>query len=216
MRSRLQDRVRSRDLRTWGAATTASVTSRERAGAWALDVVADPSVVYLDTETTGLDGQAEIVDIAVVSSEGDILLDTLVRPARSIPVVASGIHGIRNVDVADAPAWADVFLEFERVTRGRRVIVYNSDFDRKIVSQCCAQDALTMPERSWQCAMKAYAEFVADPGTRGGFKWHRLDIAASRFGISPGGHRALADAIVCRLVVAGMARFSRGEAADEA
>jgi DNA polymerase-3 subunit epsilon len=98
------------------------------------------------------------------------------------------------------------------VTKGRRIIVYNADFDRRIVTQCCAQYALIDLELTWQCAMRAYAEFCAEPGQRGGFKWHRLDRAASRFGVSPGGHRALADAVVCRAVVLGMAQL---ETADD-
>ena len=192
-----------------------AVSARERAIGWAREVVADPAAVYLDTETTGLDGQAEIVDIAVIAGNGEVLLDTLVRPVRSIPLVASGVHGIRDADVAGAPSWDAIFTEFERITQGRRIIVYNADFDRRIVSQCCSQYALAALELTWQCAMRAYAEFCAEPGQKGGFKWHRLDRAASRFGVSPGGHRALADAIVCRAVVLGMAQLDAdGEDAD--
>ena len=207
MRSRLQDRVRRADIRGWDRSTAAAVTARERAIGWAREVATDPTAVYLDTETTGLDGQAEIVDIAVIAGDGEVLLDTLVRPVRSIPLVASGVHGIRDADVVGAPTWEAVFHEFGRVTQGRRVIVYNADFDRRIVTQCCSQYALATPEFTWQCAMRAYAEFCAEPGQNGGFKWHRLDRAASRFGVSPGGHRALADAIVCRSVVLGMAQL---------
>ena len=207
MRPRLQDRVRRSDNRGWNRSTQATVTARERAIGWAREVAVDPMAVYLDTETTGLDGQAEIVDLAVIAGDGEVLLDTLIRPVRSIPLVASGIHGIRDADVADAPTWDDVFAEFGRVTQGRRIVVYNADFDKRIVSQCCAQYALASPEVVWQCAMRAYAEFCAEPGQSGGFKWHRLDRAAYRFGISPGGHRALADAKVCRAVVLGMAQL---------
>lgn len=213
MRSRLQDRVRRSDSRSLNRSMPAAVSARERAIVWAREVATDPAVVYLDTETTGLDGQAEIVDIAVISGEGEVLLETLVRPVRRIPLVASGVHGICDGDVADAPAWDAIFPEFERITQGRRIVVYNADFDRRIVSQCCAQYALAALELTWQCAMRAYAEFCAEPGKQGGFKWHRLDRAANRFGVSPGGHRALADAIVCRAVVLGMAQLD-AEPAD--
>lgn len=216
MRPRLQDRVRRADVRGWIPAKAAAVVARERAIGWAREVAADPSVVFLDTETTGLDGHAEIVDIAVIAGDGEVLLDTLVRPIRSIPLVASGIHGIRDADVCGAPTWDTVFHEFDRVTRGRRIVVYNADFDRRIVAQCCAQYALALPESPWQCAMRMYAEFCAEAGRGGQFKWHRLDRAASRFGVAPGGHRALADAIVCRSVVLGMAQLAaEGEGAND-
>jgi len=203
---------------TWGrragyaprrAASTfaGAVEARERAIVWARAAVADSDIVFLDTETTGLDGTAEIVDIAVVDASGSILLDTLVRPVRSIPLIASGIHGIRDADVAAAPTWTEVYPDLEDAIAGRRVVVYNASFDSRIVSQCCAASELAAPILAWQCAMLAFAEFCAEPGRSGGFKWHRLDLAASRFGIKPGGHRALADALVCRSVVLGMAEL---------
>lgn len=182
-----------------------AVVARERAIAWARAAVADPDVVYLDTETTGLDGAAEIVDIAVLAGDGRVVLDTLVRPARPIPFVASGIHGIRDADVATAPTWDMVFPELLRLISGRRVIVYNASFDSRMVTQCCTGLAIDAPVLEWHCAMLAFAEFCAEPGHGSGFKWHRLDLAAKRFGIKPGGHRALADARVCRSVVVGMA-----------
>lgn len=52
---------------------------------WAQAVISNPSVVFLDTETTGLDGNAEIIDIALVDRDGAVLLDTLIRPTRPIP-----------------------------------------------------------------------------------------------------------------------------------
>lgn len=184
-----------------------AVEARERAIAWARAAAEDPDIVFLDTETTGLDGAAEVVDIAVVDGGGSVLLDTLVRPVRSIPLIASGIHGIRDADVAAAPSWSEVYPELEEAIVGRRVIVYNASFDSRIVSQCCVACELAAPVLAWQCAMLAFAEFCAEPGRSGGFKWHRLDLAASRFGVKPGGHRALGDALVCRAVVLGMARL---------
>lgn len=67
---------------------------RTRSIAWARGAISDPDVVFLDTETTGLGAQAEIVDIAAIDGHGQILMDTLVRPTRSIPREASNIHGI--------------------------------------------------------------------------------------------------------------------------
>src|SRR5919106_734709 len=45
--------------------------ARAKAITWAMGVVGDPRVIYLDTETTGFGPRAEIVDIAVVSSAGE-------------------------------------------------------------------------------------------------------------------------------------------------
>ena len=180
----------------------------ERTGAiaWAREAVRDPSTVFLDTETTGLDARAEIVDIAVVDRDGRVLLDTLVRPLRVIPADASAIHGIRDHHVADAPGWEEVFREVSTMLRDRRVIVYNASYDRRIIHQCCEAQRLAPPACAWQCAMQRYAEFAGVRTAWGrGLRRHKLDVAAQAFGIAPGGHRARADADVCRRLVLRMA-----------
>jgi DNA polymerase III epsilon subunit-like protein len=53
--------------------------------------------------------------------------------------------------------------------------------------------------------MQAFADFMGELNDYGKPKWQRLDVAAARFGIPPGGHRALGDAETCRKVVLSMA-----------
>ena len=68
----------------------------------------DATPVFLDTETTGLNDLAEIVEISILDDDGLVLLDTLVRPRRPIPADAIRIHGIRNEMVAEALLAADM------------------------------------------------------------------------------------------------------------
>jgi len=176
---------------------------RRQAIAWAAETVADPRAVYLDTETTGLHGAAEIVDVAVIGADGHVLLETLVRPVEPIPAIASRVHGIYDHHVTAAPSWTDVHRELCRLLNNRRVVVYNSAFDRRIIAQCCHRHELDAPGVDrWDCAMLAYADFL------GGTRWKQLGVAAAAFGIPAGGHRAAADAMVCRGVVIGMARYA--------
>jgi len=53
--------------------------------------------------------------------------------------------------------------------------------------------------------MAAFSAWDGQIGKYGSLKWHKLDAAAEQFSIEPGGHRALADTQVCRLVVQAMA-----------
>lgn len=55
----------------------------------------DRNALILDPETTGLDGDAEAVELAVIDCAGTVLLDTLVRgvdqavvPPAAIPITA--------------------------------------------------------------------------------------------------------------------------------
>lgn len=188
---------------------------RDEVIAWAQVVTADPNVIFLDTETTGLDGSAEIIDIALVDRDGGVLLDTLVRPRRPIPADASNVHGLFAEDVAAAPTWAEIHPVLLPILTSRRVIVFNADYDRRLVHQCCTQDGLGLPVCAWECAMLAHAKFAGEPGQWGKqFRWHKLEAAARSFGIDPGGHRALSDAEAARQVVFAMAAMATKEPAQ--
>lgn len=180
--------------------------ARVEAIAWAQRAIADARALYLDTETTGLDTRAEIVEISVLDAGGNVLLDTLVRPQTRIPPDAEAIHGISNAMVADAPAWPVVFREVTQIISGRSVIVYNAEFDFRMVSQMNSRHGLPGDLRPWECAMRRYSGFAGIWNAKyGNYRFHKLDDAVARFGHPGGGHRALTDARACRLVVEGMA-----------
>ncbi|KAB7833563.1 3'-5' exonuclease [Streptomyces mobaraensis] len=101
----------------------------EERKAWAAGALVDPDVVVLDTETTGLHSGARIVEIAVLSSGGEVLLDTLLDPGEPIPRDASAIHGITDADVAGAPRFTDVLVQLTGVLDGKRVLIYNDVYD---------------------------------------------------------------------------------------
>lgn len=182
-----------------------SLDPQQAAIEWAYRFATDPRTLYLDTETTGLDAGAEVVDLAVVASDGRILLETLIRPSRQIPSDASAIHGIYAEHVADAPTWPVIHERLHDLLVDRPVVVYNAPFDRRMVEQCCRRHGLATPSSSWECAMRRFAAFHGDRTQRGGFRSHKLEFAVTRFGARPGGHRAAADALACRSVVHGMA-----------
>jgi DNA polymerase-3 subunit epsilon len=184
---------------------------RRDAISWAAETLAWERVVFLDTETTGFGPRAEIIDIGIVGADGTLLLDTLIRPEAPIPASTSRVHGLYDDDVAGAPSWADVYPEVHRILTGARVVVYNAPFDSGMVTTNCQRNGLVIPSAQWHCAMRKYSDFASPapsrPG-RGQPRWYKLDAAAAAFGVAPGGHRALADADVCRRVVVGMAGSS--------
>ncbi|MEV0646338.1 3'-5' exonuclease [Phytomonospora sp. NPDC050363] len=110
---------------------------------WARHVLADPNAVVLDTETTGLGGY--LVEIAVVTTGGRMLLDELVDPGFAIPAGATRVHGIRDADVAGAMRWVDLYPKLVRALRGRHVIIYNSAFDLGVLAREIARADVAHP-----------------------------------------------------------------------
>lgn len=195
--------------RQWSRAVVAErdlATGRDRAVTWARAMMADPETVFLDTETTGFPPAAEVVDLAVVSAEGEVLLDTLIRPESPIPAPATAIHGISDHHVARAPGWTEVHGALAEVLSGRTVVIYNMEFDRKVLLGCGDRYHLALPQARWECAMLAYADYRGEQNRKTGrARWYKLDEAARHFGYAPGGHRALEDTLTCLRVVRGMA-----------
>ena len=70
---------------------------------WAKEALSKPLVIF-DTETAGLYEDAEIVEISGISGDGEVLLDTLVNPTRSVLYDANWIHRICDADQVNAPS----------------------------------------------------------------------------------------------------------------
>jgi DNA polymerase-3 subunit epsilon len=189
-------------------------TPHDRAIDWAVKIVHNPNAVYLDTETTGLELTAEVCDIAIVAGDGTVLLDTLVRPRTPIPAEATTVHGITDAMVADAPTFPEIVETVRMLIASKLVVVYNAAYDLPLLNRLCQTHgarALSLDIAGRGCAMLAFSDLDGTLNAFGKPKWHRLDVAAARFGIPPGGHRALGDAETTRLVVAAMAREQIGD-----
>lgn len=146
--------------------------------------------IFIDTETTGLnhDGTDEVLDIAIVDSDGTTLLNTLVRPVRHTTwPTAQAVHGISPQDVANAPTWESVLPKIAAICTGRTVVFYNATFDTSFFP---ADFFATVV-----CAMRRYSELNYNC-----IGWVKLSDAAAASGYSAQGkyHRALEDALACR------------------
>jgi len=165
------------------------------------EIVPGGNFVVLDTETTGIDYRAEVVQIAIVDAAGEAVLNTLVKPTRPIAPDAIAIHGITDAMVAGAPTIGEVEADFRNAVRGRAVIIYNAEYDMRLLSQSSRARNLDVQWRDmaprWICAMLAYAEHRGEPGRRyGEFRWHKLGAAARFEGVPIGhSHAALDDCL---------------------
>jgi DNA polymerase III subunit epsilon len=166
----------------WDCAHAEAVT-------WAQETLAHPHAVVLDTETTNLDG--EIIEIAVVTMRGEVLLDTLVRPTSLISPEATAVHGLTHADVTHAPTFDTLYPQVETLlTQAHQIVVWNSDFDYGVLHTTCALAGVTdlahRTRNRWVCAMEWYAQWYGDwSAYHGNYRWQPLG----------GGHRAREDCL---------------------
>lgn len=133
--------------------------------------------VVLDTETTGIDKHDQIIEIAILDADGNILLNTLVKPTVNVSPKAQNVHGISNKDLKKAPSWNEVYKKYLSVTEGKTILAYNSKYDKRLIQQTCKANNITNKRRVWGCIMLAYSEFMGNT-KNGWYKWHKLESAA--------------------------------------
>ena len=150
------------------------------------------SWLALDTETTGTGPHDQVVEIAIVQSDGDVVVNTLVRPDRPIPKTATQIHGIHQKTVEDAPTWPEVWPRLRGHLLGSTMLAWNAAFDVRLMRQSCARHRLPFRLAGFLCLREAFRwRFPVGRAT--------LPAACLALGIeSRPAHRALPDAEVAR------------------
>lgn len=161
--------------------------------------------VFLDTETTGLDTRSEIIEIAILDSDGRILFNSLIKPLSPIPLAATQIHGISNEMVVNAPRWFVIWEQIRGIFFERLIGIYNDEFDLRMIEQTNKLSGILrwQPGKIPLDIMKLFADFrsVWDPYHNAN-KIFRLEDAGRFFDIrNQNSHRALDDALLAREVL---------------
>ena len=180
--NRLKAKIK-RDYREWYREVGFIERDRVSAVLWAREQLTQNDWVILDTETTGL-YDAEIVAIAIINHLGEMLLDTRIKPSIPIPAEVTEIHGISDAMVADAPTFLEVYPRIDAALKDKRVLIYNSASDIKILNYCCRLHTLPilkLAKRS-DCLMEWVAQWA------GNWSYYH---SYYRYVPLNGGHRAL-------------------------
>lgn len=176
-----------------------------------MDKWVNGSYVIIDTETTGLKVDDEIIEIAIINMRGDVLLNTLVKPVNPIPPEATKINNITNEMVASAPVWRDVFPLVKDIISNHKWLAWNSGFDARMMVQTCEKAGVfagMTPLSIYSIATAIHTSHIDAKATydqwygefdskRRDFKRQSLTTAAERHNVSVNGaHRALADCMM--------------------
>lgn len=175
-------------------------TARIQAIAWANRIVKQ-SFVVLDLETTDkYPDKAEPVQVAIVSSAGETLLKSYIKPAGQMSMEAQQVTGITPDMLKDAPDWREVQPLIKEHLYGQTVVIYNAPFDTQVMTRAIDRNGMPpIPSGAVECAMSAYRQFAQA-------KTWSLESATRAFDlISDGAHDAEADCLMTLEVVKAMA-----------
>ncbi|HDX9701705.1 TPA: 3'-5' exonuclease [Bacillus thuringiensis] len=116
--------------------------------------------VILDTQTTGLGENDEIVEIAVIDMIGKTLLHTLVKPTIPIPDNITMIHGITNKMTVGGRNWNTVYSELLHIIANKTLLIYNAKFDVSMLQQTCFAHNISPINVKSECMMELYATYM--------------------------------------------------------
>lgn len=167
---------------------------------WARTMLDRSDWVILDTETTGLGGTDEVVQVSIMGKDGAELFNSLVKPTCEIDPRAEAVHGISKELLQNAPCFAEVWPKIIEAIGENGVVIYNADFDVRMLRQSAWAARISPDTVSFLCydAMEQYAKWYGEWNEyRGSFRWQKL----------PGGdHSAMGD---CRATLALIQRMAQ-------
>lgn len=156
--------------------------------------------IILDTETTGLSQQSEIIELGIINVSGDTIFQQYYMPSVPIDQDSIEIHGLseKKLEKLDAIDWSDKHAEVSDIlANAYKVVIFNSSYDTRLLRVTAGHRNLELPHYAPYCAMKSYAYYL-----RPERRYVKLAEAANNEGvINNSAHEAVAD---CQTVLSVM------------
>ncbi len=148
--------------------------------------------VSIDLETTGLnpkwDKIIEIGAIKVIGGEPKGTFSTFVCPGRKLEARITGLTGITDEQLADAPTIELVLPELMNLLEDLPLLGHSVLFDYSFLKKAAVNQKLTFEKRGID-TLKIARKYLA------GLEHRSLDYLCEYYGISHHAHRALEDAV---------------------
>jgi DNA polymerase III subunit epsilon len=157
-------------------------------------------LVFLDTETTGLDPKLghRIIEVGAIEAIDRRLTDhrfhRYVNPDREIDPGAIAVHGITNDFLADKPRFAEIASDLVAYLDGATIVIHNAAFDLGFLDH---EFGLLRLDVQFLKAKGDIVDSLALARTKFPGKRNSLDALCERFGIDNSSrnlHGALLDA----------------------
>lgn len=163
---------------------------------WANSVLGNLDGYYiLDTETTGLGQNDVVIQIAIIDMNGRIIVDSLISLPQGVDISpeAETIHGISKFDLTSAPTFPDLYENLCDILKSRTILIYNADFDVRLIKQTCIANSLAMPNFKTHCVMFENSRYHG--------KWSEKYGDYSYIKLTGGDHSAKGDCLATRDVI---------------
>ena len=111
----------------------------------------------LDTETTGLTDKAEACEIGIINNQGQIIFDQRIKVKDEIDSGATAVHGITNKDLENCLTFPDYYETLYNFLSSQKILIYNKNFDLRILRQQCDRHKL----KRFEIDSKCFSEIIS-------------------------------------------------------
>lgn len=153
------------------------------------------NTVFLDLETTGITDHDDVLEIAIIDSDGCTLINEQFDSDKPSWSKAEAVHGISKTDVEGKAQFCDSLDKVLDLCTNKDIVIYNAAFDTRFI------DGILEVANSVQCCMLKFAEFYGDFNEKyKNFKWKSLQFAAehTRYTWQQKAHSSLGDVLATR------------------
>lgn len=148
----------------------------------------EKEIVFLDTETTGLDVfSGDLMELAIVSLKGkgknSYLFNKLLKPKVKCSKGAFNCHHISDDEVKNEKHLIDYYDELKKILQDKKIIIYNVSYDATLINSICKRydKEPLIDENNCYCLMEDYAVYNgAYNEHHRSFTWVKLTSAFSR------------------------------------
>lgn len=136
-------------------------------------------LLIIDTETTGLGSHAEIIEVAIINSNEDVIYHDHYKPKQILTIDNVKIHGITNEYLKNKDSFNqlahDKLLD---VFQGMNVWAYNASFDSRLLLQTCKEYNVQYAQWHFNCIMNRFNNRYNSQG-----KWFSLVNACKHLSV---------------------------------
>ena len=91
--------------------------------------------VVIDTETTGMTANDEVIELAVVDMDGTVLYDSTFCPLTQVNCYASAVNHLTNDCLCDSPEFTDEWSKIKAFIGNKKILAHNAKFDKRMIKQ---------------------------------------------------------------------------------
>jgi len=157
--------------------------------------------LFMDAEMTGVGNNDEIIELALVDTEGKEVYHGMYYTDEPITMEAQYIHKISEEDLYDCPTFSESWPEIFSHINGKTLLIYNARSDIKMMHQTLKKQKTKSPMIKNLCVQQLYEKY------RGLTKSVKLEAACEAMGLTfEQNHRATDDCIMTLELIKAIAK----------